>query len=71
MKLTLAATLALGILATAVPAIAQVTTVKTPMNANPAMTGSAGPSKEVKSEALFSYPVTATDKDTWNVVVTG
>jgi zona occludens toxin (predicted ATPase) len=69
MKLTLATTLALGILAAAVPAFAQNQAV--PVHKLPVMTGSAGPSKEVKSGSLFSYPVTATDKDTWNIAASG
>ena len=40
-------------------------------NALPAMTGIASAPKEVKSRALFTYAITATDKDTWNVAASG
>ncbi len=68
MKLTLATTLVACLLATA-PALAQNQGV--PVHKLPIMAGSAGPSKEVKSGSLFSYPVTATDNDTWNIATSG
>ncbi len=68
MKLTLATALVACLLATA-PAFAQNQGV--PVHKLPIMTGSAGASKEVKSGSLFSYPVTATDKDTWNIAASG
>lgn len=53
------------------PAVRAQTTQAVPYNASPGMTGTASASKEVKSRSLFTYAISVTDKDTWDVAPSG